>query len=183
MIGRLLTGGAGLLGGLPIWAWLVLGLSVSLAGVEGLRRVQTGSLRAEVAQEREGRAKDRETALAAALKQAEENAKETARRLKAQKEIDDEYQRSMAAANRDAAAARDAAGRLRVQLAAFAAAGRAAPGHPAAAGVGPPAGDAVGVLADLLRSADERAGALAEYADAARASGQQCQRAYEALTP
>ena len=42
-------------------------------------------------------------------------------------------------------------------------------------------GDPIGVLADVLRSADERAGVPAEYADAARIAGQRCERDYDAL--
>lgn len=44
------------------------------------------------------------------------------------------------------------------------------------------AGSAAGMLADVLKRADDRAGILAEHADRARAAGLQCQRDYEALT-
>jgi hypothetical protein len=71
----------------------------------------------------------------------------------------------------------DAAGRdLRVRLAGAVAAARAA----SAAG-GEAAGDPIGVLADVLGRADERAGVLAGYADEARTAGLACERSYDAL--
>lgn len=110
-----------------------------------------------------------------------ERDKEQARR-KALKEIERESNESRDRAAADAAGARAAADGLRKQLAAYLAAGRAAGGDPAAAGNGQAAGDPLGVLADVLERADRRAGALADFADAARIAGQQCERAYDALT-
>lgn len=81
-----------------------------------------------------------------------------------------------ARADRDAS---DAAGRdLRVRLNAAVAAARAttAPG-------GEAAGDPIGVLADVLSRADERAGILADYADRARIAGLACERSYDSLKP
>ena len=51
----------------------------------------------------------------------------------------------------------------------------------AAAGQQPPAGDAIGVLADVLGRADQRAGELADFADRAHAAGRTCERAYDAI--
>lgn len=71
----------------------------------------------------------------------------------------------------------ESAGRdLRVRLNAAVAAARAA----SAAG-GEAAGDPIGVLADVLSRADERAGVLADYADRARIAGLACERSYDAL--
>ncbi len=71
----------------------------------------------------------------------------------------------------------DAAGLdLRVRLAGAVAAARAA----AAAGSAP-AGDPIGVLADVLVRADDRAAVLADFADRSRAAGLACERSYEAL--
>lgn len=81
-------------------------------------------------------------------------------------------------ANADALAnAADSAG-LRKQLASFTAATR----HPAAPSAGAPTDDPIGVLADVLSRADERAGKLAEFADAAHIAGLACERSYDALT-
>jgi hypothetical protein len=74
-------------------------------------------------------------------------------------------------------AAADAAGRdLRVRLGAAVAAARAA----AAAGSAP-AGDPIGVLADVLVRADDRAAVLADFADRSRAAGLACERSFDAL--
>ena len=48
------------------------------------------------------------------------------------------------------------------------------------AGKQSPAGDAIGVLADVLGRADRRAGVLAAFADAAHAAGAACERDYDA---
>jgi hypothetical protein len=77
-------------------------------------------------------------------------------------------------ARTDARAAVDAAGRLRQRLAAH-------QERAAAACPGAPTGDPIGVLADVLRRADDRAGILAAYADATRLAGQACERAYDTL--
>lgn len=82
----------------------------------------------------------------------------------------------------DADAARTAADGLRRQLAAYLAAARAGAAHPGPAAPGAPAGDPIGVLADVLERADRRAGVLAEFADRAHAAGIACERAYDALT-
>lgn len=84
------------------------------------------------------------------------------------------------AAHRDAAGARAAADSLRADLARYRTAARAA-AHPSAATPGPPAGDALDLLADLFARADERAGELAAAADLAHAAGVTCQRAYDSL--
>jgi hypothetical protein len=65
---------------------------------------------------------------------------------------------------------------LRVRLTAAVAAARAA----AAAGSAP-AGDPIGVLADVLVRADDRAAVLADFADRSRAAGLACERSYNAL--
>jgi hypothetical protein len=79
-------------------------------------------------------------------------------------------------ARADAAAAADAARRLRARLANI-----AADHPPAAAGASAPAGPDAAVLADVLSRCDARAGELAEAADAARIAGAACERAYGEL--
>ena len=94
-----------------------------------------------------------------------------------------ESQRVQSALAADRDRARAAEHRLRDQLATLVQRYRAdrAPGtNPAAAGHQPPAGDAIGVLADVLRRADERAGILGEFADRAHAAGLACERDYDA---
>jgi hypothetical protein len=126
---------------------------------------------------------DREAQKDAALRQAAANAQETQRRLLAQKEAQDAHDKDVAAARAAAARAAAAAASLRQQLTAFTAAAGRTTGHPAAAGDGPPAADALDLLAQLFSRADDEAGVLAEALDASHAAGQQCERAYDTLAP
>ena len=85
------------------------------------------------------------------------------------------------AADRDRARASER--RLREQLDAITqrfGAVHAANANPAAAGQQPPAGDAIGVLADVLGRCDQRAGILADFADRTHAAGLACERDYDA---
>jgi hypothetical protein len=79
-----------------------------------------------------------------------------------------------------------ASGRLRDAAQAAAARARAACADSTASAVRETAGDAIGVLADVLGRADERAGILADLADRRGIAGRACERAYdeahEALT-
>lgn len=126
----------------------------------------------------EGRQEVRAENAARAIEQLQADARETQRRLERQGEAQREHQAQLDRARRDADAARVAGRELRDQLAAFVQRARdSAPG-----GSGETAGDPIGVLADVLRRADDRAGILAEYADRARIAGQLCERSYDSLT-
>jgi hypothetical protein len=166
----------------PLWAKALILAALAAAALwalhlwrESLREDGREEVRAEWA--RESAAQH-----AAALAESQRNAAETARRLKAQKEISDAHERDLAAARRDAAGAAAVAGRLRDQLAARSAALRGAPGDPAAAGQCEAAIAASDLHANLFLEADARAGALARVADAARLAGLACERAYDSLT-
>lgn len=98
----------------------------------------------------------------------ERNARETATQI--------------AAANADATSARRASDGLRQRINALVADARRAAANPGAAPAVETTGDPIGVLADVLGRADQRAGVLAEYADKARIAGQSCERDYDALT-
>ena len=94
-----------------------------------------------------------------------------------------ESQRAQSALAADRDRARAAEHRLRDQLATLVQRYRAdgtPSANPAAAGHQPPAGDAIGVLADVLGRADQRAGELADFADRAHAAGLSCERDYDA---
>lgn len=91
--------------------------------------------------------------------------------------------KDLTAARADAAAARSAHDRLRQRAAALAATARCVPGPAAAAEPGAPASAPADLLADVLGRAADRARQLADYADAARIAGEQCQRDYDALMP
>lgn len=121
-----------------------------------------------------------EVAAATAAQKASDDA-ETQRRVTEQQGIAHDAKLQASAA--DAAAARAASERdaFRVRLGAFVAAN----GRPASApvaGGGAPAADPLGVLADVLGRADDRAQSLAAYADQARIAGLACERSYDALT-
>ncbi len=181
MLGRLLTGAAGIFGGMPIWLWVIGGLLVALTGVEGLRRVQTAGLRADVAAQVAGRATDRAEAADAAIRQATLNAAETERRLSKQQENQSATNLALADAARDRDAAQLAAAGLQRKFAeATAALGRAAR-DPAAGPVSTPADPAAGVLADVFGRINEAAGIVGAFADTARIAGLQCERDYGAL--
>jgi hypothetical protein len=124
----------------------------------------------------EHEAQERAVAAAAVAAQTE-----TTRRVAAQQEVAHAAQIQADAARADAAAAAHARDALRVQLDAFVRAHRG-PVDPGAAGGGSAASDPIGVLADVLSRADERAGVLAGVADQRGIAGAACERAYDALT-
>lgn len=127
-------------------------------------------------------AADKADAQAQALRQTTAYRAEETRRLVAQQEIADDLAQKLARARADADIADAAAGRLQQRIGALVAAARAAAQHPAAAGAGAPADDAIGLLADVLGRADAAAGELAAIADQRGAAGQACQLAYDSLT-
>lgn len=117
-----------------------------------------------------------------AREESEDNARETARRLKQQKENQDVQDKELARARDDAARNRNAADGLREQNAVAARQWRDALADSPTGSQCTAAADAIGVLSELLGRADRRAGILAAYADAARAAGLKCERDYGSLT-
>lgn len=103
---------------------------------------------------------------------------EEQRRTAAQQEIAENAAKERDQAGADAAAAASAADGLRKQVAVLVEHAR----HPATTAGSTPAGDPIGVLADVLGSIDDRAGELAKIADERGIAGQQCERDYDALT-
>ena len=83
-------------------------------------------------------------------------------------------------ARADAGRADAAARSLRQQLAEYRRAATATATHPGAAPAGPPAGDAIDLLANLFSQSDDRSGELARFADLAHAAGAACEAAYDA---
>ena len=103
---------------------------------------------------------------------------EEQRRINTLEVIADDTQSKLDAAHADAVASRAAAAGLRQQLADFRQRSRC---NPATAGGGTPAEDHLFLLSDLLSSADERAGELAEFADRAHIAGRACEIAYDSV--
>ncbi|WP_186259172.1 DUF2514 family protein [Burkholderia gladioli] len=103
---------------------------------------------------------------------------EEQRRTTAQSEIANEASKQRDVARADAATAASAADGLRKQVAALVSRARnSAPSARSAT-----TDDPIGVLADVLGRADDRAGELAKIADERGIAGQQCERSYDALT-
>ena len=147
--------------------------------------VQTGRLhhaQTVIVEVQNAWALDRAQATAAALSQTEAYRAEETRRAAAHQEIVDEADRKTVAARADAVIADAAAGKLRERVAALVREARAATSNPAAPPGSTPAPDAAGLLADLQRRADERAGDLARIADERGVAGSACEAAYSALT-
>lgn len=154
----------------------------SAVGAYALQHHKIVTLTATLAAERTERANERAAAASAALAESTAYRAEEQRRAQAQKEIADETDRQILAARADAARADAVAGSLQHRVAALVAAARAAAGHPTAAGPSAPAGDPLNLLAELQRRADETAGELAKFGDAAAAAGHACEASYDALT-
>lgn len=112
--------------------------------------------------------------------QARTDAREANRRAGAVSGVAHDAQLQANTALASAARASDALAAERVQRDAFVRAHRA-DAHPAAAGASTPADDPIGVLAEVLGSADDFAGGVAAEADANRIAGLACERAYESL--
>lgn len=161
---------------LPWWAKALM-LAALLALATWAVRTYNESLREE------GRAEVRAQVAERASEEAATNAKETQRRLTRQKENDDVASANLSRLAADGARLRDAGVGLRQrvneleQLARGGACGDTAPESQRQA-----AQAATGMLAELQRRADERAGILADYADRARIAGQQCEADYQSLT-
>ncbi|QXI49175.1 DUF2514 domain-containing protein [Pseudomonas anuradhapurensis] len=108
--------------------------------------------------------------------------KEEQRRAQAQEEARVHAQEERAIAEAGAAGADAAGQRLQHQGAKLAATVSCPGTDTAAIARGQAATRAAMVLSDLLARADERAGELAKAYDRARIAGQQCERAYDALS-
>ncbi|WP_081636260.1 DUF2514 family protein [Pandoraea sp. SD6-2] len=98
-------------------------------------------------------------------------------RVQTQAGITNDAKQSADKARDDARAATAASDQLRRRVAELVTVAR----HSTAADGSAPAADPIGVLADVLGRADERAGKLAEFADAAHIAGLACERSYDAL--
>jgi len=153
----------------PTWAWLIL----ALLGAVGSLALRLDSVKAD----RDAVTLERDTAQAKAASLAD------TLRLQRQltQDIDQVADNAKASADHVTAAVAVAAGRadsLQQQVAHLLAARKACPA-PATTG-GKTRDDLATVLADLRRSADERAGSLAEALDRSRIAGRACEAAYSA---
>lgn len=167
---------AGWLRDVPLWIWLTLAAA-------GLIWWQTHALHTERTAHQHTRQQHAQVLAGIAAK--------TAAAERAQRQLEQARINEIQSIERDthdriaqirADADRAAALSLRQPAQQLAQRARAACPNPAAASSGPPAGDPIGVLADVLSRADERAGELARIADERGTAGAACERAYDALT-
>lgn len=195
MIARLATSviarGALSAGGAPIWLWALGGIVALFLGTVAVWQLQVARLNTEVANgeaalqaEKTGRADDRRQVAEATAKKEKANADETYRRMEIQSRNDAAAADKLAQARLDRDAARVAGDdlQLRVDVLLRSLDSERRPESPAPEGECKAAIAAAGMLADLRRRADERAGILADYADRARIAGQQCAADYDTLT-
>lgn len=148
----------------PVWAWVIVAALV-WGGWQRHRATSAAeALRAH------------DSAIAAQIIQRQQaDQAETARRLDEQRKATDAAETLARTARLDAAGARGAADRLRVELASRAADRRAA--DPAAAG-----GSETDRLADALGQCADQYRTVADVADAAIIAGLTCERSYNSLT-
>lgn len=163
----------------PLYRWAAITLAIAL-GALALAAWDSARLkRAEAAGYKRAQAEY----TAAALREAQANAAETARRLKAQQENQRAQDAALARARADAARAAADADRVRAQAADAAREWSARLGDSPTAEDLAAAAAAIRVCTELRGRAVKRAELLAAYADAARAAGLKCQADYDALTP
>jgi hypothetical protein len=158
----------------PTWAYWLLALAVVAGGqqirvlsaqsVASKAQVELANYRAEVSE------RDRRAAMFLI--------QENQRRQAAIEGIRRDAQEQIAAVAADAAAADDAASRLRARVAELS---RRPANCPGSAGGGETADATRVLLAELQRRADEIAGGMAAFADRSRVAGLSCQAAYDSL--
>ena len=152
--------------------------SVAFSSVQTLRLAQA---RAALATEQRDRAADASRAQQAAGAQLERFRMQEAQWADSHRKAIHDAELKAAEARADAVLADAARSRLQQRVSDLAASARRAASNPSAPGASAPTEDAIGMLADLQRRADERAGVLARIADERGAAGALCERAYDAL--
>lgn len=146
-------------------------------------RYQAGYKAADSAWQLKDEKRQKADALALAGKQADERAKEKKRREATDKAAA-EAEAQLAKARADAADAKRTDNQLRATISALRSQFAASEtGRLSAVAAASAARANTGVLlANVLESADKRAGELAEYADRLRVKGQQCENTYKGVT-
>lgn len=165
---------------------IVGGCLVVIVGLGALavsQRLTIAAVRLELGTERTARATDKAAAAESARLESERIRREEGENRRKLQEALDAERKEHERARADAAIADAAAGRLQQRVAALVAAARQAARDPGPAGGSPPAGDAAGMLADVLGRCIARLRQLGEVADARGIAGSTCERAYDALKP
>ena len=167
-------------------SWLMPAAGAAVCALGALLGVQTWRLHSEQAahgQDRALIAEERLLALrATATQEAKDRAEEQRRHAKQQDALD-AAEADATRARADRAISDAAAGRLQLRITALVAAAKQAAGNPKTGEAGPAAGDAAGMLADVLGRCAARVQLLADLADQRGTAGQFCERSYDSLTP
>lgn len=161
--------------------WIAGAVTAALVTFGTVQTVRLANTRTELAQEQRDRAADFARLERAAREQAEQFRTTEKAWKDAQHENALVAQKARELAAVGAAAADDAAGRLRQRIATLAAACRQPAGNPAAVAPGPAASAPADLLPELFGRMDAAARLIAAYADAASISGEQCAADYSAL--
>lgn len=162
--------------------WRLVGWALLVALVFGAGwEVQGWRKDVEISTIKEDRARERRDQALAQIKAVDDARIEEQRVTAVQARNANEAIKQLQAAQAGARAADAARRELLARVTALANAARR-PDDSGAVAAGPPTSDPVVLLADVLGRADQRAGDLAQYADAARIAGQKCERDYDALT-
>lgn len=161
----------------PTWAWVAIGAAVLL----GIQQVRVLDAKADAATAAKELADYRLEVTERDNRNMAATLAESHRRQAEIEEVQKNAQVQIDAIRADAASAESANRGLLDQIARLRA-GRAATCDAIAAQRGQAAGSVASVLADVLESANERAGRLAEEADRYRVAGLACQAAYGALS-
>lgn len=161
--------------------WRMLGV-LAIVAVAGIQTVRFERERTAHAETKTMHAETLATMQQNARAATEAARDEERRRAASYQEIANEAQAKLDAIRADAVRARHERDGLRQQLAALKSSGsRGAPGNPFAAPECAPVTATVVLLTDLLASADDVAGELAEALDRSHAAGLACERVHDSL--
>lgn len=167
---------------IPVTTWAAGAVAVLAIAAAGVQTVRLAGEEADHATTKTQAADARAEASRMHAKAETEQREEYERRQKEKDDAIEQAKTKIAVATAAAARADLAAGSLRESTIALVAAARKACGSSDTGPGGAPASDPIGVLADVQRRADERAGILAKYADAASIAGDACERSYDSLS-
>lgn len=169
---------------LRIALYILIALALGVTFLANLTlKIELAQSKTALVNEKLGRQTDRTNAERAAKEGIAAARAEDQLRIKDQKEVINEYAKTIKVVRADAADARGSADSMRQRADELAVGCSAAPGRadPGAPGGGAPAGSPGGVLANMLVRIDQDARGVAEFADEATTSGAACERAYDAL--
>jgi hypothetical protein len=161
------------------WKYTAIALGLGLGFALVMQTLRLAEAQLETAHSENTLQTERTTAARAALKTSERYRTLEGKHRDEIAQIHTDAQTALAAVDTGRARAVDARDRLQRDLAEYLTRHRAAAQARAAAGQCAPDTAPADLLADLQRRADERAGALAHIADAARIRGLTCERTHD----